>query len=72
MAEQENTIPKITVDGVDYAAATLSNQSKALIGTIRAADREIRRLELQLTLARVARQTLGNSLKAELAKPAGE
>ena len=61
--------PKITIDGVDYSADSLSQNAKQHIATIRMADREIRQLETQLMLARIARQTLANSLKNEMAAP---
>ncbi len=60
--------PKITIDGVDYEIAALSEQSRRLISTIRSADREMRRLEFQLSLARIARQTIAANLKNELGK----
>ncbi|MEN9395761.1 MAG: hypothetical protein RLZ81_291 [Pseudomonadota bacterium] len=62
-----NTPTTLTVDGVEYPVASLSNNAKAMVNTIRMADREMRRLEASLSLARIARQALGNSLKAELA-----
>jgi hypothetical protein len=57
---------KIRIDGVDYTADQLSDNAKKLIATLRMADREVRRMEAQLTLYRISRQTIANSLKAEL------
>ena len=72
MAEQPAqapAAPKIKIDNVEYDVNALTKNAKGLIGTIRMADREIRRLEAQLGLLRISRQTLGASLKAELANP---
>ncbi len=69
MAEKAKQAPKVTIDGVEYELDSLSNNAKSLINMIRMADREIKQLELQLTLSRIAQQTLANSLKADLAAP---
>lgn len=65
-AKQSNA--KITIDGIDYEIAALGEQSRRLISSIRATDREMRRQELQLSLLRIARQTLAANLKNELAQ----
>lgn len=62
-------IPTVTIDGVEYPIAGLNKNAKALVSNIRMADREIKRLEEQLQLARIARQALGNSLRSELTIP---
>lgn len=67
--EQPST-PTLTIDGVEYAVDSLSNNAKQLIGTLRVADREIGHLEAQMTLMRIARQTVANSLKSALETPA--
>jgi hypothetical protein len=59
---------RIRIDGVEYTADQLSENAKKLIGTLRMADQEMRRMEAQLTLYRISRQTIANSLKAELPK----
>ena len=69
MAEQDQQqAPKIVIDGVEYDVDSLSTEVKNLINTLRMADGELRRTEVQLTLARIARQAIANSLKAELEK----
>jgi len=59
--------PVLKIDGVEYTADSLSKNAKSLIRTLRVADRELAHLEAQLTLFRIARQTIANNLKAELA-----
>jgi hypothetical protein len=60
--------PIFNIDGVEYTADSLSDNAKNLIRTLRGADREIAQLEGQLTLIRIARQTVAQSLKVELEK----
>jgi hypothetical protein len=75
MAQQPTAAPaapKIKIDGVEYDVSKLSKNARGLIATIRMADREMRRLEAQLALMRISRQTLSNGLKSELANPKPE
>ncbi len=66
---QPNT-PTLTIDDVQYTVDSLSDNAKQLIGTLRIADREIGHLDAQMTLMRIARQTVANSLKNALEAPA--
>ena len=61
--EQKNTI---TVDGKEYDAATLSENSKKLIANIQYADQELTRLRMQNSAMQTARQSYVVALKNEL------
>jgi hypothetical protein len=56
----------VTIDGVTYNMADLSEQARAQMANLRATDQEIQRLRTQLTIAQTARQSYANALKAEL------
>ncbi len=56
----------LNIDGVAYSVDSLSRNAKVLINNIRVADRELRRLETQVMLARIARQALAANLSTEL------
>lgn len=66
-AKLQNAVSVLTIDGVEYGVDSLSRNAKLLINHIRLADRELRRLEAQTMLARIARQTLASNLEKELA-----
>jgi hypothetical protein len=72
MENEEKKTPKVTIDGTEYEFDSLSSNAKKLLNMMRVADGEIKHLELQLNLARIAQQTLGNSLKTDLAAPKEE
>jgi hypothetical protein len=58
--------PVFKINGVEYAADSLSDKAKSLIRTLRIADRELALIEARLTLVRIARQTIAGNLQAEL------
>jgi hypothetical protein len=60
--------PIFKIDGVEYSADSLSDNAKSLVKTLRVADRELAQMEAQITLFRIARQTVAASLKKELDK----
>lgn len=57
---------KITIDGQEYDTEQLPDQAKEQIALLRATDREIQRLNLQLTLARTARNSFAKTLQGAL------
>lgn len=65
---------KIRIDGVEYDFGSLSDKTKSMIRTLRAADRELAQLEARVALVRIARQTIAANLQAELnaANPGAE
>jgi hypothetical protein len=67
MAEQQDKT--ITIDGVDYALADLSDNARAQLNNLRVTDQEIARLEQRLAIFQTARATYANALKNELPKP---
>ena len=56
----------VSIDGKQYDLKNLSKESRAALGGLSAADGEIKRLKLQLTLAQTARMAFANSLKTSL------
>ena len=62
---------QITIDDKPYDLDSLSNESKAQLGSLRFVDSEIARLQSQLAAMQTARIGYANALKAELAKPDG-
>jgi hypothetical protein len=61
-------MPEITIDNKPYDLDSLSNESKAQLGSLRFVDSEIARLQAQLAAMQTARIGYANALKAELAK----
>ena len=59
---------QITIDNKPYDLESLSNESKAQLGSLRFVDSEIARLQAQLAAMQTARIGYANALKAELAK----
>lgn len=58
---------KITIDGTEYALSDLSDTAKAQLMSLRGAEQEIARLQMQIALAQTARNAYALTLKAELA-----
>ncbi|CCK79582.1 DUF6447 family protein [Desulfobacula toluolica] len=56
----------LTIDGVDYNAADLSENAKNQIMNLRVTDQEIASLQQKLAIAQTARVAYANALKAEL------
>lgn len=64
MAEKQ--VPKVNVNGTEYNIADLSDEAKVQVQNLRAADAEIRRLNMQLALAQTARNAYIQALQAAL------
>lgn len=58
----------IKIDGKDFEVDALSDNAKQQLANVRAADREIARLQTQLALAQTARNAYANAAKSELEK----
>jgi hypothetical protein len=58
----------IKIDGKDFEVDALSDSAKQQLANVRAADREIARLQTQLALAQTARNAYANAAKSELEK----
>lgn len=65
MAEETNKAT-LTVDGKEYDAATLSENSKKLIANIQFAEQEMTRLRMRSAAMQTARQSYAVALKNEL------
>ena len=63
MSEQAQTI---TIDGKEFSLNDLSDQAKAQLGNLQAADTEISRLQVQLAIAQTARNAYAQVLKGEI------
>lgn len=66
MTEKKN--PKITVDGKEYLIDDLSDNAKAQLGSLRATDAEIARLEAMVAMLKTARIAYARAAKEELDK----
>lgn len=60
--------PVITIDGVEYHMNDLSDTCKQQLGSLRATDVEIARLEAQLAMFKTARIAYARAAKEELSK----
>jgi hypothetical protein len=60
--------PQITIDGIAYNVAELSDTVKQQIGNVRVVDQELKRLQAQGGIASVARAAYVNAVSAELPK----
>lgn len=69
MAKKEDK-PSITVDGVDYALDSLSDNAKAQLANIQFVDAQIQQLNNEWAVSDTARIGYTNALKNELAKMA--
>lgn len=69
MAKKEDK-PTITVDGVDYALDSLSDNAKAQLANIQFVDAQIQQLNNEWAVSDTARIGYTNALKNELAKSA--
>jgi len=69
MAKKEDK-PTITVDGVDYALDSLSDNAKAQLANIQFVDAQIQQLNNEWAVSDTARIGYTNALKNELAKTA--
>ena len=64
MAEKQ--VPKVNVNGTEYNIADLSDEAKVQVQNLRAADAEIRHLNIQLALAQTARNAYIQALQSAL------
>lgn len=64
------TSPKITIEGVEYAADELNEEARAQLVNIRATDQEIARLQIQLAIAQTARASYSRALVSALPQSA--
>lgn len=62
--------PLITIDGVAYSPAELSDTAKQQLGNVRLVDQELAQLERQRGIANIARATYVNAVLAALPKQA--
>ena len=70
MADAKNTAkdtPKIIVDGKEYLIEDLSDNAKQQLGSLRATDAEIVRLEAMVAMLKTARIAYARAAKEELA-----
>jgi len=65
MTQPEN----ITVNGTTFALASLNDAARAHVASIQAVDAEIARLQLQLGIARTARNAYVGALMGSLPAP---
>ena len=60
----------ITIDGVEYKLADLSAEAKTQIRNVRTVEQQIRRLQLEISIAQTARAAYAGMLKAKLTSKA--
>lgn len=60
--------PTVTIDGVKYDSASLGKEARNALNNIAATEAELKRLQVQVGIARVARQVFTQQLKAALPK----
>lgn len=58
--------PKIVIDGQEYLLEDLSDVAKQQLGSLKATDAEIARLESQLAMLKTARIAYARAAKEEL------
>lgn len=66
MATSPEQVPLLDLDGKQYPISSLSEQARAQVGNVQAADQEIARLRVQLALAQTARTAYLQALRAQL------
>lgn len=60
----------ITIDGVEYKLTDLSAEATTQIRNVRMVEQQIRRLQIQMSIAQTARAAYVGMLKAQLTKKA--
>ena len=63
---KKDSPPKIVIDGKDYLLEDLSDVAKQQLGSLKATDAEIARLEAQLAMLKTARVAYARAAKEEL------
>ena len=66
MAEQDDKPQTITIDGMEYNAANLTENARSQVMNLRVTDQEIAKLKQQLAIYQTARTAYANALKEEL------
>lgn len=66
MAEQDDKTQTITIDGIEYTTADLSENARHQVMNLRVTDQEIAKLKQQLAIYQTARTAYANALKEEL------
>lgn len=64
--QQENPMPTIKIDNVDYDLDSLSDDAKAQLQSIQFVDQELAKLQMQVAAMQTARNAYVNALKAAL------
>ena len=59
-------MPKITIDDKEYDTDALSEETKAQLTSMRLADAEIQRLNIQLAITQTARNAYALAVRNEL------
>lgn len=62
-------MPKIQIDGKEYDTDALNDETKKQLGALQVIDNEIRRLQVQLSIANTARSVHAQLLKGSLSDP---
>jgi len=65
-ANKASATQQVNIDGKNYDLDTLSDVAKAQLNNLRATDRLISELELELSIARTARNSYSETLEREL------
>ncbi|MBK1850290.1 hypothetical protein FE845_03000 [Marinobacter sp. 1-4A] len=65
-ASKASASPQVNIDGKTYDLNSLSEKAQAQINNLRATDRLINELELELAIARTARGSYSENLEREL------
>ncbi len=60
--------PKVTINGTEYNLADFSDDAKAQVVNLRAADAEIRHLNIRLALTQTAKNAYIKALEENLPK----
>lgn len=68
------TMPKITVDGIEYNTEDLSDNGKAQLASLQFLEAQLNKLQSEIAIYQTAKGAYANALKAELDKiqPAAE
>lgn len=64
--QQENSMPTIKIDNIEYDIGSLSDDARAQLASIQFVDQELARLQAQTAVMQTARAAYVNALKAAL------
>ncbi len=62
-------MPIITIDNIDYDTESLSDQAKAQLANLRAVDRRIKDLQVEMAILQTARNAYSRALTEALPRP---